>query len=575
MSVLHCDCAPSARLHAYGMDEQIDMSGLGPLMLPVDPSDSRPREDEAIDGRAPESAPVAVAESGNAPLGAQLDFPPAMDLSLTEEGRRPLKFGHRTPESAAFARQAKEAKRAKTQAAAAASELAEASGALQAITTLLPGAAALVGQPKVQHIERKRAAETTPSQFVVLTRAAHLGSASKLSLGIRHKRVIRVAADLLLRRQRRGLRGLLGWARNRSKGSSSRDPTGGERKMHFNYTHLWDETKVRHGSKHAKLKGQRRSRMGISGHTLVQRGGVSWCLGAEGASPSAMLSEPWLALPMQVDSTSAEGLCPAISDSLPPEFSFASLSEMCALAKEVGTITFLPMSDKASGNVKILRMWAAAIEQQAGAGVGDAGAGEQRVLYFPDTCGIHIVARGKLVLKELRMHVMRHYSISNLSRLHHIGFRMMANMEALISKKVRRVVGTPPAGMVGLEALVDILFDMGAAHHRRGKCGGHSLKWQALQSLFRVVNGDLRSKIWTHFCWDPATGRPCCKSQAHCAERTTAACIDALLTEADPIAAESRWTHVLSNMRKTVLRRAVCSVGIECVNVGVCPACCA
>lgn len=85
-----------------------------------------------------------------------------------------------------------------------------------------------------------------------------------------------------------------------------------------------------------------------------------------------------------------------------------------------------------------------------------------------------------------------------------------------------------------------------------------------LQELYAVANRDLLSSEWTHHCLGPATGRPCCKSQTGTAERAVVAAVNALLGSCDPIPAESGWTHLLRNMKITLLRRVLFRVGIDC-----------
>ena len=57
--------------------------------------------------------------------------------------------------------------------------------------------------------------------------------------------------------------------------------------------------------------------------------------------------------------------------------------------------------------------------------------------------------------------------------------------------------------------------------------------------------------------------RPCCKSVTECNEKTIVAAHNALFGGPDPIPAESTWTHILPNFKKTLLRRAVHRIGIN------------
>ena len=132
---------------------------------------------------------------------------------------------------------------------------------------------------------------------------------------------------------------------------------------------------------------------------------------------------------------------------------------------------------------------------------------------------------------------------------------------------MKRSVGPPPENMSGgLFAFVDVLFDLDAEHHKR-KHGKFSQKHSDLLQLCSMVNCTMLGDEWVHHCLNPDSGKPCCKNLADSVEKTTVSVINSLLGEADPIPAESRWTHVLMNMKKTLLRAAVFNIGIEAFNI--------
>lgn len=456
------------------MADQIDLPGLDNFIIVLQPGagECNAEEMEGVGNEGPAiDAPNAGEERGEA--RPQVDIPDALDVVAF--GGRPTKFARRSNELMAFARQVRSTSLAQDKASALEEELVQTKTALTAITTLLPGAALLVGRQKVAHIGRKKT--ISPAEFVLLCRAAHLSSASTLRLGIRHKRVICAAADVLLRRQALGLDRMLAWCHEHHQRRRGHELSSAEM-MHLNYIHLWDETKVRHDSRGNQPKGQRRSRMGVHGHSMVQRGGVTLSVTGNDGTSGSRYSEPWLCLPTQVENVSVECLLPGILQAIPQAFSFQDMEKLLQAPDGKWTLTFLPLCDKASGNLVILRAWARALETQAKKGE------LPRILYWPDTCGIHLAVRGKLVLHELRFHTMRHFSISNLFRLQHVRSRMLYTMEALIAKEVRREVGPPPEGLVGLAEFVDVLFDMQADHHQRGKGGElRSQKWHALKRV--------------------------------------------------------------------------------------------
>lgn len=161
------------------MGDQIDLGGVGLLAMP--------------DPEPPAGPPIAMPATGGGQdegqgddRGAavrqpeeQIDLGRPLEIIPVEP--RQMHFGWRTPESAAYARQARAVKLAQEKAQANSSALARTQGALDGITALLPKAAQLVGRSATQHVDRKQ--KLSPSDFVVLCRAAHLRASTDLSFG--------------------------------------------------------------------------------------------------------------------------------------------------------------------------------------------------------------------------------------------------------------------------------------------------------------------------------------------------------------------------------------------------------
>lgn len=460
--------------------DQIDLEGMAPLALP-DPLGSAsadvfdPEDQEAPEGLgAPEPARDVVAPVPQ----AQIDrIPPPLDIEV----RRARKFDQRSDGLLAFARQSKANKRLESQNAALTRSLEQPQQTLHAVTSLLPAAAKLLGRERVEQIGRKKA--LTPAHFVLLSRATHLPASVTLALGVKHKRVILAATRILPNRQSRGLRHLL----DTSADALCMHGGTGQRRTHVSYVHQWDETKVL--QKGGPTKALKDSRMGVHAQTIVQRGLVQCVLLDDASGHLGVFDEAWLAQPLQVESTGALSLYPAILHALPAHYNFEDIEKVAEMARSVSSCTFLPLCDKASGNLQILKHWATAVKTTIRQKVGP------NVLYWPDTCVVHLEARGKLVLADMRRHTVRHFSIANLHRLHEVRVRMLHNLELLVSKKFRRrVVGEPPEGALGLATFIDAVFDMSAPHHCRGEDGlGKSRRWHDLQTLGELINCDVPS----------------------------------------------------------------------------------
>ena len=108
-----------------------------------------------------------------------------------------------------------------------------------------------------------------------------------------------------------------------------------------------------------------------------------------------------------------------------------------------------------------------------------------------------------------------------------------------------------------------MLHDLSAPHHGRNK-GRKSLRHQDLCELASLMNHGLEFDEHIHWCWDDATGKPCCKDEAATIQRVTVAIVHAFLLPGDPLPAESRWTHVLTSFITTLTRKVAGGFGIDC-----------
>jgi hypothetical protein len=185
---------------------------------------------------------------------------------------------------------------------------------------------------------------------------------------------------------------------------------------------------------------------------------------------------------------------------------------MKTLTSGVSSFTFMPLGDKATSNLSVLKYFGDFWEHRLLEQVGPS------VLYWPDTCGIHLHHRAKLQVKGLKLHTMRHYSIANLHRLRGVQGRMASALEALIQKKLVRKVGPAPEMAINLEVIIDLLFCWEAPHHNR-KNNNKSQKIDDLRQLCMCINSNLLEDDLVHHCWDPATAKPCCKSRPEAVER--------------------------------------------------------
>ena len=114
--------------------------------------------------------------------------------------------------------------------------------------------------------------------------------------------------------------------------------------------------------------------------------------------------------------------------------------------------------------------------------------------------------RMKVQLKTLTFHIMRHFSIANLSRLGHVKATSVDLLEMEVRRRVVRRIGPPPSEIQSrtLSEFPSILYRFQADHHKR-KDGKPSQLMQDMQSLCSVANGDITDATWVHWCWDEET----------------------------------------------------------------------
>ena len=123
---------------------------------------------------------------------------------------------------------------------------------------------------------------------------------------------------------------------------------------------------------------------------------------------------------------------------------------------------------------------------------------------------------GKQQAKAMKAHTLRHFSIAGLMRDQNFQAACV-QLEDIVVKKHRRRVDLLPQGVLTLHAVVEVLIDFSADHHKRknGFSQFHSDKtaWCAHN------NGDLLAESWDHWCKSAITDSPCCNSQDDCRQQ--------------------------------------------------------
>ena len=90
-------------------------------------------------------------------------------------------------------------------------------------------------------------------------------------------------------------------------------------------------------------------------------------------------------------------------------------------------------------------------------------------MFFPDNCGTRKHHRAKQDLKDLKRHILRHYSMNKLLREQKMQMSCSERLEVLVKQKVKMRIGKPPEDALTLREVVDIIFHLDAEWHKRAR----------------------------------------------------------------------------------------------------------
>eukprot|EP00959_Pyramimonas_sp_CCMP1952_P466197 9489586-Pyramimonas_sp.AAC.1 len=201
-------------------------------------------------------------------------------------------------------------------------------------------------------------------------------------MGVKQKRIQAAACYVAQRRQRLAFDYCLDKSAVAIRGEG--------RIVHITAGHMWDEVEVKQAWRPSEA--YRILKKNVAMPTLVQRTTISVALGDLQRGLCNQFQTYWLSQPSEVCGTKAHDLHPGIVKHMPANLNLTDAAIMRDTLSKVSSMTFMPMCDRASSNMSILRMWGSA-EQKLKDELGELG---NRLLYFPDTCGIHSHHRGKI-----------------------------------------------------------------------------------------------------------------------------------------------------------------------------------
>ena len=423
---------------------------------------------------------------------------------------------------------------------------------LLCVSTVLPGGSSLVPKTKARSCSKMNIDKVKPAHFAVATRAMHLKYKVRANVGVNLQKLICAGARAVRGRQRQGVKRFF----DGSARALHQHDEGKLRQVHVSYSHLWDE--VRAKFRWRASKRYRKSKKNNAVPTLVQRGVFGFGMYNGKAEKKKLFKEYWLVDPRELHGTKAKHIEPGIVESMPKELNLKDVDGAAMLLSQVSSYTFMPMGDMASSNMYILKDWGKFYESTLLPRFGG------RLLFFPDNCGTHKHHRAKRDLKDLKRHILRHYSMNKLLREQKMQRSCSERLEVLVKQKVKRRIGKPPEDALTLREVVDIIFHLDAEWHKRAR-GKTSQFHTDLEALCKHVNGCVLADEMIHWCWEEETATPCHRGAATATDESIECCHNACFGTADPEPAESRWTHVLPNLQRTVLRRVLWGIGTEAI----------
>ena len=286
---------------------------------------------------------------------------------------------------------------------------------------------------------------------------------------------------------------------------------------------------------------------------LVQRGAIitTTCDVERGDSNS--VGEYWLVKPAPVEAATASCILAGIRKGSHDRLCLDDPASVALHVQGVSSLTLMPICDAASANICLLKRIGSYWEE----GLLSLHSGYEKILLWTDTCGIHGHHRAKMQVHGLQTHASIHYGLAKLLKLAAVQRDVSLKFEKLVlDAGVRRLIGPAPVGVLNLELITRVIFDVDAAYHllRTGKkCN----LVQEVQELASFLNYDWESGSLVHHCWCSSTNRPCCSDDDDMLHKLQLLCANGCFGRSDPLPAQSRWTNTLRSFKTTLFRRFV------------------
>jgi hypothetical protein len=495
---------------------------------------------------------VGIATSAAAAAAAELDvadFERLQQLGLRRQPAAKPKAAppaQRSCELLVVARGAKATKKRAADDAKVASEKAADARELQMVATLVPSIAKSLGlrhAAKRSRINKKE--ELSPEQSKFLVRASFQSSIPR-GLGVRHSRLQAFACQLALEAQDTGLAKLIwqcaAFRQNAEPGMIHIAVLG---------VSFESDSTTQKLAQHLIQAVGRPAKRRLDTEVVNQRGVVRICLmkvhRATGKiADETIFSVDWHSRSCVIMGKTAPYILKAFEKGLPFEWEHVDRrAEWFDAMVDAFDVRILDIHcDKGSSNGPAVRHVASVFCEVAG-NMADA-----------SCCELHTLQHIKNSLPEVKRHVGRMYSLSNVSRSASFHDNLIHCIVAIVHTSVHRLIQPPPPEARSLEKLLDRLYQFDAEHHKRRSGQAESTLLSDLRMLAQLPLLDAPRTLGVqgrlHYCHNPVTLLPCCDSDDECHEKISVANINFFCSSAFDKVCLARWTHV-SKCRKRLI----------------------
>jgi hypothetical protein len=212
----------------------------------------------------------------------------------------------------------------------------------------------------------------------------------------------------------------------------------------------------------------------------------------------------------------------------------------CREVVEAADVTIaVPVCDRGPGNVEAVADWRAIVETKM----------PKECLMDEEWCDIHGNNLIRGASSDLTKMCGKAYSWCALFKTAQYAIGGLKRVKEWVTQNVRRHPGEVPEPAVLAEnrRAVDSIYDLESEAHYRVLPDGTKVPTSLRQDLdahLLLHTGSLKTDHVDHYCFDPATGLPCCESLEDCHDRFVLLYMRLFLGRGWPLPTMSRFTHL-------------------------------